>query len=272
MEQFKQEAGSQIKVETIKTPDGNEVSFCPERGGIITSIKLQGKELLYLDESTLKNPEVNVKGGIPILFPNAGPIPEEIKTKELENLKQHGFARESKWNISKEPDGFTETLDSNSKTKESYPYDFKMSVKFSFGSKNSFKIDQLVENNEKEKDMPISGGYHPYFNVPSSEKSNIKFNFEDGKKVEEQVNIWANGKAISIKNPNEPIEVVIPNLGTLIFDISKEYERIWIWSMEGKDFVCIEPVMRDKGGIILNPEKIKPGEKHESSFSVTMKE
>jgi len=31
-----------LKVETIKTPNGSEISFCPERGGIITSIKLKG--------------------------------------------------------------------------------------------------------------------------------------------------------------------------------------------------------------------------------------
>ena len=72
-------------VETVRSPrfgrpelttegEGNEVSFSPERGGIITSLKLGGKELLYLDEETFRNPEVNVKGGIPILFPNAGPL------------------------------------------------------------------------------------------------------------------------------------------------------------------------------------------------------
>jgi len=82
------------KIETIKLFNG-EVSYSPERGGIITSIKIGDKEILYMDESTFNDKGANVKGGIPVLFPNAGAIPDEIKTEEFANLKQHGFARES---------------------------------------------------------------------------------------------------------------------------------------------------------------------------------
>jgi D-hexose-6-phosphate mutarotase len=83
MKEFGMEKNPQLKIETVKTPEGNEVSFCPERGGIITSIKFDGNEVLYMDDETFNNKEVNVKGGVPILFPNAGPIPDEIKTDEL---------------------------------------------------------------------------------------------------------------------------------------------------------------------------------------------
>ena len=118
--------------------------------------------------------------------------------------------------------------------------------------------------------MPVSSGFHPYFKVSREEKKNIIFNFEGGELVKEQIEKWANGKAVSIENPNKPIEIKIPGLGSLVFDISKEYKRIWVWSMEGKDFICIEPVMRDKGGIIEDPEKIKPKEKHSSSFNISL--
>lgn len=30
---------------------------------------VQGSELLYLDNETFSNPEANVRGGIPVLFP-----------------------------------------------------------------------------------------------------------------------------------------------------------------------------------------------------------
>ncbi len=274
MEKFEQKNNPILKIETIKTPEGGEVSFCPERGGIITSIRLKGKEILYLDKETFKNTEVNVKGGVPILFPNAGPIPEGIKTKDLKNLKQHGFARKSKFNFQENQNGFNETLFSNPRTKEIYPYDFKLSIDGNFEKDNSFTITQSVENIEKDKGMPISSGLHPYFKVLSGEKKNISFNFPTGELVEEQIKKWANSEkisAISIKNPNIPMEVDIPGLGTLVFDISKEYKRIWVWSIKGKDFICIEPVMRDKGGIITDPEKIKPGEINTSSFNILLK-
>ena len=272
MENFKQEKNSQIlKIEQIKSPEGNDVSYCPERGGITTSLKFEGKEVLYLDEETFRNTEGNVKGGIPILFPNAGPIPDEIKTEEFKNLKQHGFARESKWISERTNKGFKETLKSNDSTKEFYPYDFEISLSGKFENDGSFTLSQCVKNLENEKEMPISSGFHPYFKVLNEQKKNIKFNFEGGKSIEDQVETWANGKAVSIENPNVPLEVDIPGLETMVFKFSKEYKRIWVWSMAERDFVCFEPVMRDKGGIIKDPEKIKPGETHLSFVNISRK-
>ena len=68
------------------------------------------------------------------------------------------------------------------------------------------------------------------------------------------------------------MEVIIPNLGTLVFHVSKEYKKIWIWSQSGKDFICIEPVMRDPGGLIENPEKIKVGDTLSAYLSISLKE
>lgn len=249
-----------LKIETIEGPNNGEVSYCPKRGEIITSIKLGGKEIIYLDDETFKNVNVNVKGGIPILFPNAGPITENPK---FPNLAQHGFARNSEWKSEKRENGFIGTFLSNEETKKMYPYDFRLSVLGNFEEDGSFTFKQEVENKEENKELPLSMGLHPYFKVPNNEKNNIKFNFEGGKFIEEQIDIWANGKAVSIdnpkvKDPNATMEVIIPSLGSLIIDASIEYQKIWVWSMSGKDFVCVEPVMRNKDGLINDPEKIKP--------------
>lgn len=259
------------KIETIKATNG-EVSYSPERGGIITSIKIDNKEVLYMDEDTFKNREGNVKGGIPILFPNAGPIPDEIKTEELAYLKQHGFARESnKWISQKTEDGFTEILKSDEETKKVFPYDFELSVNGKFEKDGSFSITQSVKNLETDKELPLSSGFHPYFKVSSEAKKDIEFNFKGGEFVKRNTEIWANGKAISIENPGVPIEIDIPNLGTLTFNIDKKYKRIWVWSQTGKDFICIEPVMRDKGGLVNDPEKIRPKETFSITFNLNLK-
>jgi galactose mutarotase-like enzyme len=122
-----------------------------------------------------------------------------------------------------------------------------------------------VKNLEQGKTLPIAMGLHPYFRVPHDEKTNIRFNFEGGALIEQQIEQWANGKMVSIDNPkvSNPaavMEVVTPGLGILRIDASPEYRKIWIWSEPGKDFICIEPVMRDIGGLIKNPELVKPGE------------
>ncbi len=264
---FEQKNISKI-IETIKGPNGSEVSFYPERGGIINSMVLNGKEILYLDEETFKDENANVRGGIPILFPNSGSLSENSLYPDL---AQHGFARKLKWKKESIQNGFKEILLSNEETKKIYPYDFRFSVSGNFEQDGSFTLEQVIENKE-EIDMPISMGLHPYFKVPNSEKKNIKFDFEGSKQIEDQIEKWSNGEYISIDNPKikDPkavIKLIIPSLGTIIIDPSIEFEKIWIWSMPGQDFICVEPVMRDKNGLIDNPKMIKPKEKLKMSVN-----
>lgn len=274
MEKHNFERAPLLNIETIKGPNGCEVSFCGERGGIITSLKLNGKEILFLDEETFRNIEVNVKGGVPVLFPNAGPLD---KNTEFPDLAQHGFARNCKWNMQKIENGFRLLLSSNEETKKMYSYDFQLSIEGKFESDGSFTLNQEVKNREEEKEMPIAMGLHPYFKVSNEEKKNIKFNFEGGEYAEEQVETWSNGKAISIDNPkfkdkDAILKVFIPDLGEFVMDVSEEFEKIWIWSMPGKDFVCIEPVMRDPNGLLDNPKLIGPKETFRASVNFKLKE
>lgn len=262
-----------LKIETIKTSDGNEVSFCPERGGIITSLKFHGKEILYMEEETFQNRAVSVHGGIPILFPNAGPV----ESPNFPGLKEHGFARtSSSWKAEINLTGFEETLLSDEEKYKSYPFDFKFSFEGKLEMNDSFTIIEKVENLEEEKVLPLSFGIHPYFKVPKGQKNNIKFNFDGGKLVEEQIGLWSNGEYICIDNPKAKdssavVEVVIPDLGTLVIDASAEYKKIWVWSQPEKDFICIEPMMRDKGGLIANPEMVPAKETYTASVNFNLK-
>ena len=205
---------------------------------------------------------------MPILFPNAG----SVESSEYPNLKQHGFARSMKWQGKREINGFYEVLNSDSDSKKIFPFDFRCGVGGEFKKDGSFTIVQSVKNLEDEKELPISMGFHPYFKVPHDLKKDIKFNFAGGDFIKENIQKWAHDKYISINNPNTPMEVIIPNLGTLVFHVSKEYKKIWIWSQSGKDFICIEPVMRDPGGLIENPEKIKVGDTLSAYLSISLKE
>jgi galactose mutarotase-like enzyme len=256
-----------LKIETIDGPNNGEASVCGERGFITTSVKQNGKEILYQDKESFENVSQNVKGGIPVLFPNAGPLKEG-------NLKQHGFARNLNWQVEKKENEIKGVLVANKETMEVFPHDFKMSIILKFEEDGSLTVTQEVEN-KGDKEMPISDGFHPYINA--KDKKDIKFNFEGGKYIEEHIEEWANGHAVSIDNPklNNPeavLEVYIPELGTLVIDPSIEYQKIWVWSLPGKDFVCVEPVMRDANGLIDNPEIIKPKETFKARINYKLKE
>lgn len=263
------------KIETIRTPDGRESSFSPERGGIITSLKLGGKELLYFDVGTFNDPAKNVKGGIPTLFPNAGPI----EHPDFPGLKQHGFARNSIWELDSTTDrGFIESLHSDETTRELFPYDFLLKMHGKFEDDDSFTLVQEVKNESADRAIPISMGLHPYFRVPADRKGEIKFDWPGGEIAEREIEKWNNGKAVSLDNPSTkeklvPLNIVIPELGTVVITASPEYRRIWIWSAgPDSNFICVEPMMRDKGGLVNNPEMIQPGQTIAPRIKIELRE
>lgn len=250
----------ELKIETLKGPKENEISFCPERGGIITSMKLKGEEILYMEEDTLQDKSKNVRGGIPVLFPNAGPLEEGSY-----NLKQHGYARTSnRWEMEPHEEGmFEERLACDEEMKKAFPYDLLLRMKARAEEDGSVSLDEEVENGEVEKDLPVAMGLHPYFKVPNEKKKDIKFDFPGGKRIENDYETWSEGGTTIIDNPkiedsDAVLRIEIPDLGTLIMDVSEEYKKIWIWTLPAKDFICIEPAMRGVGGLTDDPEMVKP--------------
>ncbi|KAJ3407245.1 glucose-6-phosphate 1-epimerase [Chytriomyces confervae] len=59
-------------------------------GATVTSWKCGGKERLYLSSQSFLDGSKAIRGGIPLVFPHFGSIPES-------QLPQHGFARVSRW-------------------------------------------------------------------------------------------------------------------------------------------------------------------------------
>ena len=107
----------------------------PERGGIITRLSLKGKEILYLDEKRFADASMSVRGGIPILFPICGNLPDNTYTHHGQSytLKQHGFARDLPWEVIAEETEFCASLslslESNTTTYKDYPFNLPTSGK-----------------------------------------------------------------------------------------------------------------------------------------------
>ncbi len=258
------------KIERIEGIGGNEVAFSPERGGIITSLKLAGTEVLYMDDSTFRDPSKNVRGGIPLLFPQAGPADETA----FPGLKSHGLARLSHdWVIdsapSTQPGSFAESL-TMLLPPPSYPYMFRTRVTGTFDESGTFELTQSATNLELDKRMPIAMGLHPYFKVPAAERQNIVFDFPGGEQAKQNAEIWMNDGTVSLDNPGVPMRLIVPTLGTLVLTASPEYKKVWIWSKPDSDFICIEPVMRDEGGIVNDPRLIAPSDTISASLSVSL--
>ena len=257
---------SDFEIKKIEHDKLNSVSYCADRGGIITSLVLQGKELLYLDRETLNNKALSVRGGIPILFPNAGALRENLLFPKLE---QHGFVRNIGWKDDSTAKNINLKIESNRELNNVYPYQFKIETSASISKDNSFLFEQKILNTDTQQ-IPVSAGLHPYFKVENKWKKNIIFDFPGGQYVSDSFDSWSQGHYISIDNPavkniKDPMKVIIPELGSLILQVSPNYKKIWIWSLSEKDFICIEPVMRDINGLIEDPCFINIG-KEETLF------
>ena len=53
----------------------SQIEVVPERGGIISRWRINGQEILYLDAARFADPTMSIRGGIPILFPICGNLP-----------------------------------------------------------------------------------------------------------------------------------------------------------------------------------------------------
>ncbi len=227
----------------------------PERGGIATSWLVEGKEMFYLDSERFANPDLTVRGGIPILFPICGNLPDDTYThKGVERqLKQHGFARDLPWTATKQ---FTEgcaaltlVLNSSEKTQTVYPFDFQLAFTYQIKG-NSLEIVQEYTNLGDEP-MPFASGLHPYFLAP--DKTNLRFEIPGMQYRDHHTH--KKGYFTGVFDPTlDEIDVSFDELTGLAATVTdptrglrltvsynSSYGKLVFWTLKGKDFYCLEP-------------------------------
>ena len=231
------------------------LEIVPERGGIVTRWAIQGQEILYLDQERFQDPTLSVRGGIPILFPICGNLPNNQYKHNGKSytLQQHGFAREMPWQvINQNTDSgasLTLRLTSTSVTKKLYPFDFEVDFTYQLQS-NHLSITQRYTNLSSEK-MPFSTGLHPYFWV--KDKSQLSFDIP--------ANILQDHKTLEIKPFNGTFDLSQPEIDaafkqinrqsasfsdrqrnlTLNLEYSDLYGTLVFLTLQDKDYICLEP-------------------------------
>jgi len=142
---------------------GDLLRVVPERGGLVTGWRCGGQEILYFDAARFADPSKSVRGGIPVLFPICGGLPDSP-------LPQHGFARDQSWQLRELSNGtgVRLILSDNAETRALYPHAFGLTLELRL-EPAALAITALVENRGSQDVMPFSLGLHPYFNVSSLE-------------------------------------------------------------------------------------------------------
>lgn len=231
------------------------IEVVPDRGGIITRWQIQEHELLYLNQERFQDPGLSIRGGIPILFPICGNLPNNSYTlgDRSYSLKQHGFARDLPWQVVSQSAtdcaSLTLALSSNAQTYEVYPFDFDLEFTYRILG-NRLTIDQQYTN-RSQTPMPFSTGFHPYFNV--QDKSQLRFDLPASSAIDQKTQ-----QALPFFNTFDfaqpEIDWAFPDLSRtvaiatdlqthlrLTLTYSSAFSTLVFWTLQGQDFYCLEP-------------------------------
>lgn len=229
-----------------------EVHVVPARGGMVTRFRVGANEVLYLDPTTLADPSKKVRGGIPVLFPIAGRLTDDryrARGREY-SLKQHGFAREMPWEIraTPSPSSVVLGLTGNDATLAMFPWRFRLTIAYAL-SGGTLSIDFSCENDDTEA-LPLHVGFHPYFHVPDALKSKTTID-TDATTARDNTT----GEVVAFSG----FDLTLPTLDLQLLDHTEhgtqlafgqrrirldtdvELSTLVVWTVSGKDYVCVEP-------------------------------
>jgi len=229
----------------------NYIKFCPERGGVITNWVSEGKEILYFDEKRFLDKTKSIRGGIPILFPICGNLntSSSVFGKDYLQLRQHGFARDLKWQYSFNENKKTLCLflNESKKTKKYYPFDFELIIEVTLKI-NCLEFEIKIQN-KTVTSMPINFGLHPYFNV--SDFRNLEFIDYPLNCQNQEKNIISN-TLDELNNINLGVDLLMYTTGRSAFQdkifkrqvtLNHQYpfDLGVIWSDPPRRMICLEP-------------------------------
>ncbi len=139
-------------------------------GGHLTHYQPKGEAALIFDAKKSKvTPPKSVHAGIPICWPWFGPHPSD------ENKPQHGFARDSVWEIestkilSSQETEIILTLQESAYSRTLFDFSFTLELTFRLGSSCSVSLKTV---NTDQKSFIITQALHSYFAI--SDLSNIE--------------------------------------------------------------------------------------------------
>ncbi|HEY0194977.1 MAG TPA: hypothetical protein VGC42_27880 [Kofleriaceae bacterium] len=228
------------------------VAIAPARGGLVTRFDLAGRQVLYLDDATLRDPSKNVRGGVPVLFPSPGKLAGDAwqRGDRRGAMKQHGFARNLPWQ-SRRVDAATATLElrATDETRAQYPWDFTIEQTIALRGR-SLRLEQRVSNHG-DTPMPFGFGFHPYFFVRDADKAATAVTTDATRAFDNvakhdvaltgPIDLTRAEVDLQLLDHGAPRSALASPAGTVQLAGSPDYRHWVVWTLAGKDFVCVEP-------------------------------
>ena len=158
-----------------------QADILPEYGGMVARLRVDGTEVLRLDESLL-NGSPMLAGGMPLMFP----FPSKTRGDTYHiggkpyYMPFHGIVKNRSFAVkSVDADSATLWIDAGQSTRESnYPFDFLFEVEYRLDEKGLTAAASIT--NRSASPMPHCLGWHPYFLATDKRRLRFRHNM-DGK-------------------------------------------------------------------------------------------
>jgi len=226
---------------------GTSIAIQPDNGGLINRFVVGKRNLLFPQQVFQTENGPKKRGGIPILFPNADPITEPT---DIFNLKQHGFARDKKWQIDQVSESKTVlSLSQDEETINQYPFDFFLNLEVEVSDRQLNYVLKIINPSQTEE-LPVAPGFHPYFYVPVGDKKNIKIDLPGFKADTYDFNS-------TLPFPQQKIvNLSLPDGKNIKIEVSDNFKYWMVWSESDKPFICIEPWVGKRNALLYSNERI----------------
>jgi galactose mutarotase-like enzyme len=254
---------------------------------MVTRYEVAGRTVLFLDEASLADESKNVRGGIPVLFPTPGKLRDDRwKWGGREGtLPQHGFARRMPWTLRAHTRNELQLiLEWNDPTGASWPWPCSLGIDYSLRDGRLHLSVQVT--NRATTAMPFGFGLHPYFRVAQADKAQLRIPTEATRAFDN-----VSQREIQL---HDPIDLTAAEVDLHLVDHrrsnaamvwseadhrielrgSPELTRWVVWTLAGKDFVCLEPWTCP--GDALNRDRdlrvLQPGERWQGFVEIAVRQ
>lgn len=230
----------------------------------MAAFSVGSKQILHPDGMIDINGKQKRRGGIPVLFPQAGALPPEQGAFKLD---QHGFARDLPWEtaeVSRDGRQAEFVLRANPKTREKYPFDFEVRAKIEISAAALNYL--LIVRNPSSVPIPAAPGLHPYFAIPAGQWSRLRTNV-----IGFDIAQYRMDKSLIL--PPQRVDLEVPGVGRVSMipggDFLRIPSRLVVWS-DRQDYMCFEPWAAGVGSLLAQKERleVQPGQESKMTMRI----
>ena len=267
---FRQQSAPYAHWEFVHPSSGDRLRIVPERGGLVSEWRCNGREVLYFDQERYADPAKSIRGGIPVLFPICGNLPDDTLplASGTTTLRQHGFARNLPWTLALLDDqgGVRLSLVDTADTRAAYPFAFRVQMDVRPVA-SALEIVTTVSNTSEAggEAMPFSFGLHPYFNVTDLAQTQLEglaprclnhLEMADAETAS-QLSRLPDGVDF-LTRPAGPVTLVDSAAGTrLQLQHQEPMDLTVVWTEPPRPMVCLEPWTGPRQALISGDRKLE---------------